>query len=199
MMDFNLLDFGDEFNSKLVNRVEKCFKKFILVWRREYKKYRKKFSKIYSMNAISCSSGGVALEIIAKVFKNIKKIGVQSNTYFASILPWINRNKEIVLIGTKDKALTPSLELVKEVINKGVDAILLTHIGGYPVPEIIEIKEHCKQNNTLLIEDCAHAPLTRINGKLVGSFGDASYFLFFQLSLFLLRRWNAFAEIKRTS
>ena len=44
-----------------------------------------------------------ALEIIAKVFKNIRKIGVQSNTYFASILPWINRNKEIVLIGTKIK------------------------------------------------------------------------------------------------
>ena len=179
MMDFNLLDFDDEFNSKLVNRVENVLKSSYWSGGENIKNIEKKFSKIYSMNAISCASGGVALEIIAKVFKNIKKIGVQSNTYFASILPWINRNKEIVLIGTKDKALTPSLELVKEVINKGVDAILLTHIGGYPVPEIIEIKEHCKQNNTLLIEDCAHAPLTRINGKLVGSFGDASILSFF--------------------
>ena len=131
------------------------------------------------MNAISCSSGGMALEIIATVFKNIKKIGVQSNTYFASILPWINRNKEIILLGTKDKALTPSLELVKEVINKGVDAIVLTHIGGYPIPEIKEIQTYCWKNNTLLIEDCAHSPLTRINNKLVGSFGDASIFSFF--------------------
>ena len=91
--------------------------------------------------------------------------------------------------------MTPSLELVKEVINKGVDAILLTHIGGYPIPEIIKIKEHCKKNNTLLIEDCAHAPLTRINGKLVGSF-RCFYTVFFQLSLFLLEKVECFAEIK---
>ena len=110
------------------------------------------------MNAISCSSGGMALEIIATVFKNIKKIGIQSNTYFASILPWINRDTEIILIGTKDKALTPSLELVKEAIKKGVDAIVLTHIGGYPIPEIKEIQAYCRKNNTLLIEDCAHSP-----------------------------------------
>ena len=167
------------FNSKLSNKLNSVLKSSYWSGGENIKNIEEKFSKIYSMNAISCSSGGVALEIIAKVFKNIKKIGVQSNTYFASILPWINRNKEIVLIGTKDKALTPSLELVKEVINKGVDAIVLTHIGGYPIPEIKEIKEHCKKNNTLLIEDCAHAPLTRINGKLVGSFGDASILSFF--------------------
>ena len=179
MMDFNLLDFGDEFYSKLSNKLNLVLKSSYWSGGENINNIEQKFSEIYSMNAISCSSGGIALEIIAKVFKNIKKIGVQSNTYFASILPWINRNKEIVLIGTQDKALTPSLEFVKEVINKGVDAIVLTHIGGYPIPEIKEIQSYCKTNNTLLIEDCAHAPLTRINNKLVGSFGDASIFSFF--------------------
>ena len=139
MMDFNILDFGDEFHSKLSNKLNSVLKSSYWSGGENIKNIEEKFSEIYSMNAISCSSGGMALEIIATVFKNIKKIGVQSNTYFASILPWINRNKEIVLIGTKDKALTPSLEFVKEVINKGVDAIVLTHIGGYPIPEIKEI------------------------------------------------------------
>ena len=179
MMDFNILDFGDEFHSKLSNKLNSVLKSSYWSGGENIKNIEEKFSEIYSMNAISCSSGGMALEIIAIVFKNIKKIGVQSNTYFASILPWIKRNKEIVLIGTKDKALTPSLELVKEVINKGVDAIVLTHIGGYPIPEIEEIQRFCRKNNTLLIEDCAHSPLTRINNKLVGSFGDASIFSFF--------------------
>ena len=179
MMDFNILDFGDEFNSKLSNKLNAVLKSTYWSGGENIKNIEEKFSEIYSMKAISCSSGGMALEIIAKVFKNIKKVGVQSNTYFASILPWINRNKEIVLIGTTDKALTPSFELVKEVINNGVDAIVLTHIGGYPIPEIKEIQRYCKKNNTLLIEDCAHSPLTRINNKLVGSFGDASIFSFF--------------------
>ena len=53
------------------------------------------------MHSVACSSGGMALELIANAFPNIKKIGCQSNTYFASILPWINREKEIVLIGTQ--------------------------------------------------------------------------------------------------
>ena len=119
-MDFNILDFGDEFHSKLSNKLNSVLKSTYWSGGKNIKNIEEKFSEIYSMNAISCSSGGIALEIIAKVFKNIKKIGVQSNTYFASILPWLNRNKEIVLIGTKDKELTPSLEFVKEVINKGV-------------------------------------------------------------------------------
>ena len=178
-MDFNILDFGDEFHSKLSNKLNSVLKSTYWSGGKNIKNIEEKFSEIYSMNAISCSSGGIALEIIAKVFKNIKKIGVQSNTYFASILPWINRNTEIVLIGTKDKSLTPSLELVKEVLNKGVDAIVLTHIGGYPIPDIKEIQTYCRKNNTLLIEDCAHAPLTTINDRLVGSFGDASILSFF--------------------
>ena len=179
MMDFNILDFGEEFNSKLSYKLNSVVESSYWSGGENIKNIEEKFSGIYSMNAISCSSGGMALEILAKIFKNIKKIGVQSNTYFASILPWINRNKEIVLIGTKDKALTPSFELVKEVINEGVDAIVLTHIGGYPIPEIEAIQAYCRKNNTILIEDCAHSPLTRINGKLAGSFGDASILSFF--------------------
>ena len=179
MMDFNILDFGDEFHSKLSKKLNSVLKSSYWsggenIKNIEEKLFRNLFNECYFMLKWRDS-----IRNYCKVFKNIKKIGVQSNTYFASILPWINRNKEIVLIGTKDKELTPSLELVKEVINKGVDAIVLTHIGGYPIPEIKEIQTYCRKNNTLLIEDCAHAPLTRINGKLVGSFGDASILSFF--------------------
>ncbi|RLI54134.1 MAG: hypothetical protein DRP09_13930 [Candidatus Thorarchaeota archaeon] len=36
--------------------------------------------------------------------------------------------------------------------------------------------ELCKDNNLFLIEDCAHAFLSKYNGKLLGSFGDLSFF-----------------------
>ena len=45
--------------------------------------------------------------------------------------------------------------------------------------QIKKIADFCKFNKILLIEDCAHAPLTLIDDKYVGSFGDASIFSFF--------------------
>ena len=142
-------------------------------------KIENKFNEIYKLKSVSCSSGGMALELIANVFPEINKIGVQSNTYFASALPWINRDKKLILIGTNDNSLTPSFEHIQSTVSKGVDAIVLTHIGGYPVPEIEKISNYCISNGILLIEDCAHSPLTKIDDRYVGTFGDASIFSFF--------------------
>ena len=68
-MDFNILDFGDEFHSKLSNKLNSVLKSSYWSGGENIKNIEEKFSEIYSMNAISCSSGGMALEIIATVFK----------------------------------------------------------------------------------------------------------------------------------
>ena len=47
----------------------------------------------------------MALELVANAFQEIKRIAIQSNTYFATALPWINRNKEIILIVQKKSRL----------------------------------------------------------------------------------------------
>ena len=73
----------------------------------------------------------------------------------------------------------PSLEIVKSALDKEPDALIITHIGGYPNPEIKEISDLCKKLNVLLIEDCAHSPLVKLNNKLVGTFGDAAILSFF--------------------
>lgn len=178
-MDFNLLGYDEKFLSKISQRLESVVNSGFWSGGEYVKSIEEKFSSSYGMGSIACSSGGMALELVCKAFPKIKKIGVQSNTYFASILPWLNNKNEIVLIGSKEKSLTPSLEHVVEASELGVNAILLTHIGGYPIPEIEKISQFCKEKNILLIEDCAHAPFTKIDDKYVGSFGDASIFSFF--------------------
>ena len=178
-MDFNLLGYDDELLSEISRELDKVVRSGYWSGGKYVKEIEKKFDTLYKMHSVACASGGMALELIANVFPNIKKIGCQSNTYFASLLPWINREKEIILIGTEKQSLSPSLEFVKEASKFGVDAIILTHIGGYPIPEIKKIADFCKFNKILLIEDCAHSPLTKIDDKYVGSFGDASIFSFF--------------------
>ena len=179
MMDFNLLSYDEKFLDDISKELKLVLKSGFWSGGEYIKKIETNFSSSYGMHSVACSSGGMALELIAKTFKDLNKIGFQSNTYFASILPWLNQGKDIVLIGSSANSLTPSLEQVVAAVDLGIEAIVLTHIGGYPIPQIKEISKFCKNNGILLFEDCAHAPFTKIDGKLVGSFGDASIMSFF--------------------
>ena len=47
----------------------------------------------------------------------------------------------------------PDIGIVKDALEHQPDAIVLTHIGGYPNPDIQEISELCKEKGVILIED----------------------------------------------
>lgn len=68
---------------------------------------------------------------------------------------------------------------VKRAIHSGASAVVITHLFGLAVPEIEEIAALCAQNDIPMLEDCAQAHGARVNGKCVGSFGDASSFRFY--------------------
>ncbi len=179
MMDFDLLGYDKKFLKDISRELDLVVRSGFWSGGEYIKTIEKNFADSYGMESVACSSGGMALELISKVFKDINKIGFQSNTYFASILPWINTKKDLVLIGSNDNSLTPSLDHIKSAFDLGIEAVLLTHIGGYPIPEIREISKFCREKGILLFEDCAHAPFTKIDNKLVGTFGDASIMSFF--------------------
>ena len=189
MMDFKLLGYDEEFLLEISQKLDLVVRSGFWSGGKYAKSIEETFSKLYGMGAVSCSSGGMALELVCKAFPDIKKIAVQSNTYFASALPWINKKTELILLGSNNYSLTPSLELVKEASKLGINAIILTHIGGYPIPEIQKITKFCNENQILLFEDCAHSPLTKIDNLYVGSFGDASIFSFSQLNQFPQGGW----------
>ena len=179
MMEFNLLGYDKKFLKEISRELDLVVSSGFWSGGEYVKTIEKIFNDSYGIESVTCSSGGMALELVSKVFKDINKIGFQSNTYFASILPWINKEKEIVLIGSNDNSLTPSLDYVKTAFDLGIEAVLLTHIGGYPIPEINQISKFCRDKGIILIEDCAHAPFTKIDNQLVGTFGDASIMSFF--------------------
>jgi perosamine synthetase len=53
--------------------------------------------------------------------------------------------------------------------------VLVTHFFGFPQP-IREITELCQSKNVYVIEDCAHAFLSRMDGRPLGAWGDLSVF-----------------------
>jgi dTDP-4-amino-4,6-dideoxygalactose transaminase len=63
-------------------------------------------------------------------------------------------------------------------INSRTKAIIAMHYGGYPC-EIEEIARIARKHSVTLIEDAAHAPMVKCNGKMLGTFGDAGCFSFY--------------------
>ena len=178
-MNLHLLNFPDRITAEIKENLNIVLNSNFWSTGPQSKNLEENFGNLYKRDCISTSSGGTALQLLHDSFTNIKSIGIQSNTYFATALPWINSGAEILLLGAASDSLMPSFEIVKAAIEKNPDALILTHIGGYPNPEISKIAELCKQKNVLLIEDCAHSPLVKINNKYVGTYGDAAILSFF--------------------
>ncbi len=64
-------------------------------------------------------------------------------------------------------------------ITKKTKAIIAVHYGGCPC-RIKELKAIAKKYNILLIEDACESLGAKLNGKMVGSFGNAAVFSFCQ-------------------
>jgi perosamine synthetase len=69
------------------------------------------------------------------------------------------------------------LNSISKNITKKTKAIIPMDYGGLPC-KIEEIKNYCKENNLILIEDAAEALGASVNNKKIGSISDASIFSF---------------------
>lgn len=69
------------------------------------------------------------------------------------------------------------LDIRKKLSNR-TKAVIAVHTYGYPC-DMDPIKKLCKEQNLLLIEDCAEALGARYKGKQPGSWGDISIYSFF--------------------
>lgn len=72
-----------------------------------------------------------------------------------------------------------TLAEVTRAVEAGVKAVVVTHLYGLAIPEIAIIAEYCAKNDISLLEDCAQAHGAFVNGKRIGTFGDAASFSFY--------------------
>lgn len=145
------------------------------------KRFEDKFKNLHkSKYAIACSSGGSALEIIFKSL-NIKdkEVLVPSNTFIATYNAIKFSGAKPILVDTKKNSLLVSLNEIKKKVTKNTKCVCIVHVGAHIPPDIIKIKKFCKKKNLYLVEDCAHATLSKFNNIYAGNYGDAAAFSFF--------------------
>ncbi len=88
--------------------------------------------------------------------------------YKGAMPVWADINPETFQVDTKK---------IREKITPNTKGILPVHICGYPsdMPEIMRI---AKEHDLFVVEDACQAHLAKINGKRVGTFGNAGCFSF---------------------
>jgi hypothetical protein len=75
------------------------------------------------------------------------------------------------LYDIEPSTLSPDLDSVRAVIARGVDAIVVTHLYGYPA-DIVGVQEIARQQGIPVIEDAAQGAGGTLGGGLLGTFGD---------------------------
>ena len=78
--------------------------------------------------------------------------------------------------GDHDLNLDP--EDVEEVLGPRTKAIVVLHYGGYPC-DMEAVLELARGRGLVVIEDAAHAPGARLDGRMCGTLGDVGCFSFF--------------------
>ena len=129
--------------------------------------------------AVSFNSGTSALHAVMLACDIGKgdEVIVPSFTFIATANSAVFTGAKPVFADVEKETYGLDPEDVKKKISSKTKAIMPIHYGGRPC-KVRELREIAKEYNLLLIEDAAESIGASIDGKRVGSFGDAAMFSF---------------------
>ena len=140
-------------------------------WCSLFRKKKEKRSKVNdilgSENIYFFDNARSGLQLILSLLPVSSRVGVQPFTCHTVLEAIENAGCKVVFIDIDNHFVIDSQELSNH-LNE-FDALILTHTFGYPA-QVDEI--HTLLNGKMLIEDCAHAFLTKTTTGFAGSSGD---------------------------
>jgi len=147
---------------KIINELEEEFKKYLDA------KY-----------AVSFNSGRSSLMAILNSLglEKDSEIMLQAFTCNATANPIIWNNFRPVYVDCNKETFNIDIEDLKRKITPKSRAVIVQHTFGLPA-EMDSILDICRQNNLILIEDCAHSLGAEYKGKKVGTFSKVAFFSF---------------------
>ena len=129
--------------------------------------------------AIGVSNGTAALHL------SLKALGIgKGSEVIIPDITFVATASSVLLTGATpvladvDEDLNISIPSIKKSITPRTKAIIPVHFAGKSC-KINEITSIARKNRISIIEDCAHAIGSRVNGKHVGTFGQTGCFSFY--------------------
>ena len=148
------------------------------LFRNDINKFEEEFAEYIGVKyALGTSYGRTAIYLALKAM-GAKGKDVMVPAFTCSVV-----RDAIILSGAKPifididvNTLDMKLADIKKKLKKETSAIILIHYYGQPCNNIEEITRFAKENNIVVIEDCAHSLGAEYKGKKVGDFGDMAVF-----------------------
>ena len=133
-----------------------------------------------AQHVIACGNGTDAIEILL----NAMGIG-EGDEVLVPAVSWISTSEAVATNGAKPvfvdidaESYTIDAKLIEDKITKATKAIIPVHLYGHPA-NMSGIMRLAKKHNLKVIEDCAQAHGAEIDGRKIGTIGDAATFSFF--------------------
>lgn len=136
------------------------------------------YHKIEFALAVNSATAGLHLALLCLGVGPGDEVIVPSYTFAAcaNTICWTGAKPVFVDISKKGYLIDP-VDIEKKITKKS-KAIMVVHYGGQ-MAEIDTILKIAKDHNLKVIEDCAHSPGAKFDGKLAGTFGDLGVFSFY--------------------
>jgi dTDP-4-amino-4,6-dideoxygalactose transaminase len=129
--------------------------------------------------AVATSSGSSALEII---FRAVEVEGgevlMPTNTFIATAMACLAAGGKPRLIDIESRYLSLDVEAALRAIGPTTKAVVIVHVAGMISPDVMRLRRACQDAAVPLIEDCAHAHGSSLQGLRAGNLGDAGAFSF---------------------
>jgi len=130
--------------------------------------------------AIACSSGGAALEVLARALGvEGKDVLVPTNTFVATVNAVQLAGGRPVFLDMDPRSMGVSLAEIQRKCTDNTAGVIVVHIGGIISDEIQKIADWCASRGIWLLEDAAHAHGSEFDGRRAGRFGVAAAYSFF--------------------
>ena len=126
-------------------------------------------------DAVNSGTTSVYVALRALPIEPFTEIIVGPITDPGGIMPIVMMNCIPIIADSAPDSFNLNLDTIKKVYTERTSAIVIPHIAGEPA-DMEPIMEFAKEKGIYVVEDCAQAHGAKINGKPVGTFGDAAGF-----------------------
>ena len=132
-------------------------------------------------HAVALMNGTVALDVALKALGigSGDEVVVTPRSFIASASCVVNAGAIPIFADVERDSGNISAETIRPVLTERTRAIIVVHLGGYPV-DMDPVMELARARRIKVIEDCAQAHGARYRGRSVGSIGDIGAWSFCQ-------------------
>jgi dTDP-4-amino-4,6-dideoxygalactose transaminase len=129
--------------------------------------------------AVAFDSDGDALETVLRYYgAKGKEVVVCTNSFISMPNSVVYAGGKVVFADIRADTISMDPESLRKCVSDKTCGVVVTHIAGFPNPDLREIMEICVEHDLFLIEDATHAIGATLDGRKMGSFGKVGVFAF---------------------